>query len=301
MSDGRDGAGDAPGRIAVTGATGLVGGALCARLAGRDVTVRAIARSASARILPGPRLEPVDRDLHDAPAVGEALAGCDALFLLTPLEEAMPEIGARLVEAALAAGVRRIVRLSAFGAGDAAPNTLGRVHRAVEEAVEEACRASEVEWTVLRPNSFMQNYATYCGHEIRADGVFHMPQGEGAVSVVDARDVAAVAERALLAPGHAGRIYELTGPEGLANAGVAEALGAATGRPVRYVDVPEADARRAMLGAGLPPWLTEVIMELYAMSKAGGASRLSPDVERVLGRPPTSFADYARERRADFL
>ena len=288
---------NAPKRIAVTGATGLVGGALCARLAAHDVTVRAIARSATARFAPGPRVEPVDRDLHDAAALHEALAGCDALFALTPLEEAMPEVGVRLVEAAVDAGVRRIVRLSAFGAGEASPNTLGRVHRAVEEA----CESSGVEWTLLRPNSFMQNYATYCGHEIRADGVFHMPQGDGAVSVVDARDVAAVAEQALLVPGHAGRAYELTGPEALANAAIAQALGAATGRAIRYVDVPESQARRAMLDAGLPPWLIQVILELYAMSKAGAASRVSVDVERVLSRAPTSFAEYARARRADYL
>jgi uncharacterized protein YbjT (DUF2867 family) len=282
---------DARAPIAVTGATGTVGAGLVARLLRRGAKVRALARHASGALAGSPGVDPVDCDLHDPTAVAAGLAGCGALFLLTPLEEAMPALGARVVALAREAGVGRIVRLSAFGAGGNEPNTLGRVHREVERAVE----ASGAEWTVLRPNSFMQNYATYCAATIRADGVFHMPQGDGAVSVVDARDVAAVAERALLEPRHVGQVYELTGPEALSNARIATELTGALGRPVRYVDVDEAEAAAGLAAAGVPRWLVGVIMELYAMSKAGRASRVSGDVERVLGRPATPFARYSSE------
>jgi len=117
---------------------------------------------------------------------------------------------------------------------------------------------------------------------------------------VDVRDLAAVAERVLTGPGHEGKTYDLTGPESLSYADVAATLPAVLGRPVRYVDVPPEAAKQSMLAAGMPGWNAAALVELYGVFAAGRHSRVTDDVERVLGRPPISFERFARENAAAF-
>lgn len=225
-----------------------------------------------------------------------ALDGVQQVFLLTPLEEGMSDGACALVERAVAEGVRYIVRLSAFGAGPEPATKLGRVHAEVEACIER----SGVVWTFLRPNSFMQNYANHVGHDIRAHDRFQMPQGEGAVSVVDTRDIAAVAVEVLMTPLAASRALELTGPEALSNQRIAQILSSVTGREIRYVDISQTQAREMMREAGMSQWLIEIIVELYELSRSGVAARVTNGVDDVLGRPPTSFLQFAKDRRGDF-
>ena len=281
--------------ILVTGATGTVGRHVVGALSRSGVPVRASCRRPGALgALSG--VEPVPADLERPQTLRRALEGAATLFLSTPLEERMIDRALNVVEEARRAGVAHVVRLSAFGAGRDGANTLGRVHRSVETGIE----ASGMAWTMLRPNSFMQNYVAFAGPTIAREGAIHMPQGEGAVSMVDARDVADAAVAALLEPGHHGAAYELTGPQALSNGEVAEILSAALGRSVRYVDVAESATREALSAAGLGPWLTGIIMELYAMSKTGEASQVIPDLADVLRRSPTTFARFAADHREAF-
>ena len=242
-------------------------------------------------------IEPCALELRDARACADALAGVRRLFLLTPLEEDMAAVAARLVEQAVHAGVEYVVRLSAFGAGEPPRTRLGAVHRETERALERSGMA----FASLRPNAFMQNFATQLAGSIRAQNVFRACQSEGRVSLVDARDVAEIAATLL----RTGRVvegaFELTGPEALSYREAAAVLSKVLGRTIEYLDEPAAQVRASLLAAGLSPWLVEIVMELYALSAAGGAERVSVDSARLLGRAPRSFEAFVRDHAEAFI
>lgn len=279
--------------ILVTGATGTIGSSLVDELVQRGITVRAAARGASGHgVLRRPSVEAVDLTLGDDASVDAAMKGVSALFLLTPLAPDQVALGQHLVDRARAAGVRRVVKLSAFGAEIEPGIQLGRWHRAVEKHIE----ASGLSWTFLRPNNFMENFMNYYAPD--RDGVIYLPWGTAACSFIDGRDVARVAAQALTTDGHEGKAYTLTGPEAFSIADAAATIGAVTGRSIRYIDVPEQAARDAMLGAGMPAFAVDGMMELHAIDKAGYAAVVTPDFTTITGAAPRTFRAFAEEHRA---
>ena len=159
--------------------------------------------------------------------------------------------------------------------------------------------ASGLEWTSLRPGSFMQNFLRYAD-SVKAAGVFYGCQGDAPIALIDTRDVAAVAARCLVDGGHAGKVYELSGPETLTYAEAAAALATASGRPVAYVDVPPAAARQGMVDAGLPPWLADDLVGLAALFEGPLGRQTTSVVADVTGRPARTFAAFAREHAGLF-
>lgn len=290
--------------ILITGPTGNVGGPIVERLITQGVAFRALVRRAQGSPLAArPNVTLVEGDLARPETLDAAFAGVDRLFLLLPLAENMVEMNAAAVAAAKRAGVKRIVKLSGMfplsDPGDPRSDStveLGRLHRETERHVE----ASGAEWTFLRPNSFYQNYLVFSGATIRAHNAFYLPYGDAKISLIDARDVAAVAVAALTTNEHVNAIYELTGPESPTNEEVAAALSEALGRTISYVPVPEDAARQEMLRAGLSEWYVTVVLGLYAAQRNGLAAHVTSDAVRVLGRPPVSFAHFAREFASAF-
>jgi uncharacterized protein YbjT (DUF2867 family) len=208
------------------------------------------------------------------------------------MAENQVEMCNRFVDQAKQAGVKHIVKLSAFGCDMEPGILLGRAHRAVEKYVE----ASGLAWTFLRPNNFMQNFIHF--HAPDKQGNIYLPWGNGAVSFIAAEDIGAVAARALSSEGHAKKAYTLTGPEALTVAEAAETLSQATGRTIKYVDVPEEAARKAMLDMGMPKGAVDGLMELHAIDKAGYAATVTTTVRDVTGRPAKTFKEFARENAA---
>lgn len=280
-------------KILVTGATGTIGTHVVSELAKRGASVRAAARGAGKASLPA-GVEPAELDFADAASIDRALQGVSAAFLLTPLAADQVELGTRFIDRAKAAGVKRIVKLSALGSDIEPGIQLGRWHRAVERHLE----ASGIEHTILRPNNFMQNFASYYPPD--AEGVIYLPWGNAAVSFIDGRDVGRVAAVALTDAGHAGKAYTLTGPAAFTVAEAAATLSIVSGRKITYVDVPEDAARGAMLGMGLPAWMVDAMMELHAIDKAGYASVVTDEVAKITGTPARSFADFAKEHAASW-
>lgn len=285
-----------PETILVTGATGTVGSALVRALSNRDVCVRAGVHS----IIKGDRLrhlnpdvQLVELDFARPDTLTVALTGADRAFLITPFSEDQVEASQRFIDAARAAGVRQVVRLSAMGAEAEPGIQLGRWHRAAEQYLAQ----SGLSYVVLRPNSFMQNFITYQGQSIREQGAIYQPLDDARLSYIDVFDVAEVAAAVLTADvaQHHGRAYSLTGPAAVSNHEVAAAIGQAAGRPVQYVPVPEESARQAMQGA--PQWMIDCLMELNAVGRAGHAATVSPDVEHITGRPPRSVQEFAAQNR----
>lgn len=284
--------------ILVTGATGTIGSQVVQALSAAEhvkagVKVRAAVRAATeAQGLAKGNVTPVDFDYEKPETITAALAGVDRLFVLTPMVERQDVLMVRLVDAAKAAGLKRIVKLSAFGA-DAEPGiTLGRAHRAGEKHIA----ASGIAWTVLRPNNFFENFINFYGPQ--KDGNIYLPWGQAAASFIAAADVGAVAAVTLTTdgPAHEGKAYDLTGPEAITVAQAARAIAEVTGRTIAYVDVPEEAARKAMAGA--PAWMTDQLLELHGVVKAGYSARVTDAVPKLLGRPATSFLAFAKAHAA---
>ena len=278
-------------KILVTGATGTIGSQVVAELVKRGVSVRAAARGATRAKLPS-GVEGVELTLGDTASVDRVLDGVSAAFLLTPFAADQVELGKHFIDRAKAAGVKRIVKLSAIGSETEPGIQLGRWHRAVELHLE----ASGLEWTVLRPNNFMQNFVGYYPPD--KEGTIYLPWGTGIVSFIDAVDIGRVAAVTLTEAGHTGKAHVLTGPEAFGIADAAAAIGKAAGRKITYVDVPEAAAKGAMLGLGMPEWMVDAMLELHAIDKAGYAAVVTDDVAKLTGKPPRSFADYVAENAA---
>ncbi len=135
---------------------------------------------------------------------------------------------------------------------------------------------------------------------IQEQGAFFLPAGDGAVSHVDARDVAAVAAHVLTSEGHAGATYTVTGPEALTYQQVAERIGAALGKPVRYVDVPGEAARSAMVEAGMPAWVADGLVALNGVYKSGAAAQVTDEVRKATGRSPRTLPDFLADHLGAF-
>ncbi|MFO0744465.1 MAG: NAD(P)H-binding protein [Myxococcota bacterium] len=277
------------GEVLVLGATGLVGSMVATRLAALGVPVRAASREPERARAALPGVAAVALDLERPATFAPALAGIQRVFLIArPGDEAPDVVAAPLIAAMREAGVERVVDLTALGIERAA-------HAPGLRRAELLLEASGLAFTHLRPSFFMQLFsAGTLADGLRERGVLAVPAGDARIAFIDASDVADVAVRALTEPGHAGRAYELTGPDALDHAEVARLVGLAAERALRYVALDEAQAAAALGAAGFPPSRVERLLRFYRVVRSGAAATVSPDVERVLGRAPTAFRDFAR-------
>lgn len=278
--------------ITVTGSTGTIGAELVRLLSKAGAPTRAVYRRAEN----APSLQGVvwlKADLRDDAVLEPVLAGTTRLFLLSGNEAGFGKLQIETLRAAERLSVEHVVKLSALGASSHSNSSIAREHWEVEQAVQQ----STMTWTILRPHSFMQNWLGEVAESLRAEGTIYSPIGDGRVPFIDTRDIAAVAAEALLNPGaHAGHRYFLTGGEAVGFADVAAVLSAATGRPVTYRPISMEEARSRMQARGAPPELIDASLALYAYQKAGGpTAKVSDSVERILGRPPRTIRDFARD------
>ncbi len=275
--------------ILVTGASGTIGRELVQQLEYSGASF--VAGSSSGKSVEGVETRRID--LSDPATLGSGFSGIDTLFLLLPLQTNMLELARNAVAAAKTAGVKHIVRSSGAGADPASPVAIARVAGQVDQLVI----ASGIANTLLRPTNFMQNYVTYFGDMIRA-GALHLSQGNGKVSFIDARDIAAVAAKVLMQPGdHVGKIYTLTGAAALSNGEATARIGAVLGRQLDYVSVPDEAAIASMRAAGMDDWLIDIQMSLNRIIAAGYAAGISPDVHTLLGRAPLAFERFVQDHQ----
>ncbi|MFD5512641.1 SDR family oxidoreductase [Streptomyces sp. NPDC127051] len=277
--------------IVVTGATGNVGRPLTRVLAEAGQQVTAVSRHAAA-VPDGVRH--VTADLADPAGLEPALAGAKALFLLLSGDMHAAGAGpADIIAAAEAGGVRRVVLLSTQGV---ATRPFGATRIAMR-ALEDVLRESGLEWAILRPGGFASN-ALWWADSIRTRGIVAAPFGDVGVPIVDPADIAETAAACLLDDRHSGGVYELTGPEVITPRQQTEAIAAALGRPVRFHDLTRDEAKAAM-AQSMPAELAEDTLTILG-SPNPAELRVSPDVQRVLGRAPRPFADWATRNIAAF-
>ncbi|MFI8262396.1 MULTISPECIES: SDR family oxidoreductase [unclassified Streptomyces] len=277
--------------IVVTGATGNVGRPLTRALAEAGRQVTAVSRHPAAA---PDGVRHVVADLSEPAGLEPALAGAKALFLLLSGDLHAP--GARpadIIGRAAAAGVRRVVLLSSQGV---ATRPFGTTRIAMR-AVEDVLRDSGLDWAILRPGGFASN-ALWWAESVRTRRVVAAPFGDVGVPIVDPADIAEVAAACLLDDRHTGGVYELTGPESITPRRQAEAIAAALGAPVRFDDLTR-DEARAFMTRSLPAELADDTLDILG-SPNPAELRVSPDVQRVLGRAPRPFADWAARNVAAF-
>jgi uncharacterized protein YbjT (DUF2867 family) len=276
--------------LLITGPSGNVGHELV-QLLDQDSGDRQVrVGSRHPRVATPGAAEQIFLDFDDRASWPAALAGVESLFLLFPLpgNRAAREAIVPFVHAAQKAGCRHVVYVSVFGAD--------RAKFIPHHAVEKALRDSAMTSTVLRCSFFMQNlHRTISTHgtDIAERGELFVPAGRGATTFLDARDAAAVAAQALTDPAaHCDAVYHLTGPESLTMTQVAAALTTALGVPVRYTSPGLVAFARRMRARGVR-WDTVGFMSaVYTLTRFGANQQITDDVQRILGRPPRTLAEF---------
>lgn len=279
--------------IVVTGATGNVGRPLVQALAQTGAELTAVSRGTTPIDLPAGTRH-VRADLAAPETLRAALDGAKSLFLHDGGAGGHGLDPRAILAEAEAAGVRQIVLLSSQGV---ATRPESPSHGGVMRAIEEAVRDSGLAWTILRPGGFASNAYAWA-ESVRTERTVAAPFGDVGIPVIDPEDIAEVAAAALSTDGHSGCVYTLNGPEAVSPRRQAEAIGAALGEPVRFVELTRAQAYERM-ATFLPEPVVETTLAVLG-EPTPAESALSPDVERVLGRAPRSFAEWARRNVGAF-
>ncbi|WP_433192601.1 NAD(P)H-binding protein [Nocardia sp. CA-107356] len=278
--------------IVVTGATGNIGRTLVQHLVTADEQVIAVSRGNQDIALPD-GVQHRQADLADPESLSPAIENADALFLLLtgPQLVTGPD-PARFVEVAAAGGIKKLVLLSSQATG----TRPGLASHARLHAFESALQQSDLDWTILRPTGFFSN--TYAWIEsIRAEQLIAAPFADIALPAIDPVDIAEVAAT-VLRTDHSGRVYELTGPAAISPREQAQAVEAALGTSLRFVELTREQARSGMLRF-MPADVADGTLDILG-TPTPAEQQVSGDIEAVLGRPATSYAEWARRNRAVF-
>lgn len=277
--------------IVVTGATGNVGAAATEALLKAGERVTAVSRRPAA---PPDGVQHVSADLTDPSSLDAALTEADSIFVVLPPDLQIP--GARPVDVIhriASSGVKRIVLLTTLGA-KSRPNGPTRV---VVRTAEEALRATDLDWTILRPGGFMSNAFAWV-ESVRALKTVSAPFGDIAIPIIDPLDIGAVAAACLLEDKHSGSVYELTGPELITPRRQTRVIADSLGQPIAFREITRDEARTMMIHA-VPAELADDTLDIIGAPNPA-EQRVSPDVEAVLGRPPHSFTEWVDRNIAAF-
>lgn len=281
--------------IVLTGATGLAGRLLAAELA-ESHDVRAVTRSPRDAGLPA-GVEVVEGDPHRPETLTDALRGAHAVFLHS---RAVGDAAHDFVALARALGVRRVVALAAANVDDPLDAQPSRFRGDRNKEADDAAATSGLDWVSLRPSSFALNASTAWGGQIRAGDDVRYVYAGFEESPLDERDLVAALAKALTDDELLGRRIDLTGPESLSHEEMVRQLGVALGRPLRFCEVPAEAAARGMVAGGLPEPFVAAMMARYAAHRTRPQFPPTRELEKVLGRPPRTFAEWAAGHVADF-
>lgn len=282
--------------ILVTGASGNAGGAVVNELLKTATPFRGMFRSQqdAAKALPG--VATVIADFSSMESMNRALTGIESVYLVCSPTPELVELESRVIDACQGSGVKHLVLNSSLGAADY-PKSFPAWHRAVEDKL----KASGLGFTILRPNSFMQNIVLYLAPSVREQGAFFAAMGDARVSYLDLRDIAAVVARVVASPAaHLGKTYELNGPEALTYSELAQRIARVCNRQVKFVDIPEAAQRAAMLDMRMPEWQVDALLDLQRYYKFGQGGEVTEVLPKLLGRTPLDLDSFLEEFKNSF-
>jgi uncharacterized protein YbjT (DUF2867 family) len=281
--------------ILVIGGRSKIGSSLIESLCATGADVRAVVRSGEADDQLPEGVETVPADLADRDSLVAAMSGIEKVFLLSSPHRDAVSWHRNAIDAAGEANVGMLVRSSILGSDLGSEAEFIDAHTISDRYLEQ----SGLDYAIVRPNLFLQNIPESQIPSIDASGNFYVDAGGARLSMVDTRDVAAVAAVVLTQPGHVGAHYDVTGPEALSYHDVAAKLSDSLGRAVSYVDAPDDAVREGLLGAGLDEWFAGALVGLYQDYRRSGsdgyAARVTDTVERLTGRPARSLEDLLAE------
>ncbi len=276
----------------VTGATGTVGSLVVQKLLAAGVDVRAVSRKPPANRVEG--LEWFTGDLDDPASLGGLCTDADGVFLVSS-GPTIADQDRTVVTLAASAGVGRVVKLSALSVAHGGQDRISVWHRAGEQAVFD----SGLNWSLLRANGFMSNALNWAD-SIKYTGAVYAPYADGRTALIDPDDIAGCGVTCLLKSGHSGQAYELSGPQALTVAEQVATIGAAIDRQPSYNEVTPAVARDGMIEHGMPADVADAVLGTLESATTDFAAVPSPQVAALLGRPPTTFAQWAQTHREAF-
>jgi uncharacterized protein YbjT (DUF2867 family) len=281
----------------ITGVTGMMGSAVLEEARKTKLPVKAMYRDGEDAKKAPASVGNVIADYADKESLRKALENIEAVYLVCSPIPQLTELESNAIEVCIEKRVRHVVLNSALGAEDY-PKSFVSWHRKVEEKL----KASGLKYTILRPNSFTQNLLTSAAPTVRTQSEFYAAMQNAKVSLIDVRDIAAVAVKALSDPrAHEDKTYELNGPEALSYPEVATKISQAIGRPVKYVDIPEEAQRKAMLDQHMPEWLVTALLDLqryYTVNGKGG--EVDEVLARLLGHAPIRLDQFLEENKEAF-
>jgi len=277
--------------ILVLGATGNTGSEVVKQLKQKNAAFRVMVRntqSAAPLCLTDDQVRVGNFD--DIDSLTRAMDGIASVYLAMVAHQDNQKWVENVITAMKAAGAKHLVKLSGIGATEDAGSEIIRVHAKTDKMVQ----GSGLDYTLIQPNSFYQNLFGSV-ETIKNSNQFFLSLKDVKQSVVDIRDVAAVAVAALMETGHAGKTYLLSGPESLSFAEQAKILSDEAGKDIQYIHVPKEAAEEAMNSSGMDPWLAAHLAEIMDWFTQGSYDYVTDDIEQVLGRPARTFAAFAKE------
>ncbi|MEQ1802635.1 MAG: SDR family oxidoreductase [Gammaproteobacteria bacterium] len=285
--------------ILLTGVTGKTGGETAKQLLAKGATLRAIVRNeAKAADLKAAGVELVVGDVADAGTVEHALKGVEKAFLTLPNGRNQEAQEKQFTDLAVKAGVKHLVKMSSMEAVAHAETPIPKAHWAVEEYIRASGLASGMAWTMVKPNFFMQNLLSSAAG-IKTNRRFSLPMGNGTTGMADIRDIGTVCAEVLTGKGHAGQSYEITGPEVLTFADVAERFSTVLGVKIEYVPMPMDQFRTRMTGV-LEPWHLNAVCELFREIAEIGLDHTTDTFRKLMGREPRSVTQFIQDHVALF-
>lgn len=282
--------------ILVTGATGNVGSAVVAELVAKDEPVRAFVRDAARAVdRLGTGVDLSVGEYEDPGAIAHAVEGIDTLFLSSTDWPGKVAFENAVIDAAMAAGVRKTVKASTVGAEVGSPLPPFGWHGEIEEHL----RASGITTVLLHSYFYMTNLLA-SAEPVRQMGKLFAPAAGAKIAMIDPRDTGAVGAIALTTNAYDGKTLELSGPEAITYDQVATDLSSAAGKPIEFVDIPDEAAREAYVGAGLPEWIVTHLSALFPLLRDGLVAEPTDTVRAVTGRNPRPFEAWATDHAAAF-
>ena len=276
----------------ITGATGNIGSCLVQYLQELQVPFTAGSRQISSEEFP---TAPIDFD--NVNQLTQAFIGHETLFLLTPDSEHSHKWVANALQAAKTAQVKHIVRSSGIGADPDSPyfvfSELGRI--------EEQVKSCGISYTIIQPNSFFQNFATFQNASVK-NGMVFLPHEQAKISYADVRDVALAIAHVLKDPSaHKGQSYVITGPEAITDQALLNEIGQVLGKKVQYVAVSDEDTVTTFRKYHMPEHNIKQLISLYQADRAGETANVSQDYEALTGQKPRKASDFARDYRTYWM
>jgi uncharacterized protein YbjT (DUF2867 family) len=282
--------------ILVTGVTGKTGGEVARQLTAANLPFRAVVRNPDkADGIAGPGVDIALGDIADADFLRQALAGIDKALLVMPNDEHQLRLEKQFTDIAVESGVKHLLYLSSIESVPESTNPITMSHVAAENHI----RAANLAWTMLRPTFFMQIFSG-SAPKIKASGEIKMPGGNGTIATTDLRDVAEIIVKVFTEPGHENQSYDLTGPDLLTFAQIAERFSAVLGTPIQYVDQPMDEFRKILQSVGLGEWRVNAVCKEFEAIAGGAIDHTTDTIQQLLGRPPCSLDQFIADHAALF-